>query len=92
LGAFDLEDFGDGVASFGGGFPVNFVIAVAGEIFAKFFEVSALADGATGVGSEGAAFEEDGGDVFTFGKKIGIDANFGWGELVGAANPEAKGG
>lgn len=71
---------------------MNFVIAVAGEIFAKFFEVSALADGATGVGSEGTAFEEDGGDVFTFGKKIGIDANFGWGELVGAANPEAKGG
>lgn len=87
-----MEDFGDGVSSFGGGFPVNFVIAVAGEILAKFFEVATLADGATGVGSEGAAFEEDGGDVFAFGKKIGIDANFGWGELVGAANPEAKGG
>ncbi len=70
---------------------MNFVIAVAGEILAKFFEVAALADGATGVGSEGATFEEDGGDVFAFGEKIGIDANFGWGELVGTANPKAKG-
>ena len=70
---------------------MNFVITIAGEIFAEFFEVATLADGATGVGSEGAAFEEDGGDVFAFGEKIGINANFGWGELVGAANPEAKG-
>jgi len=43
LRLLNLEDFGDRMATFGSGLPVDLIEAVTGDIFAQFFELSSLA-------------------------------------------------
>jgi len=62
---------------FGRGFPVNFVVTVAGDVFAKLLEVTALADLALGMQAEAAAIQEESGEIFALGQEVGIDANLG---------------
>ncbi len=92
LGALDLEDFGDGMAALGGGFPVDFVVAVAGDVLAEFLEFAAFADLPAGVDAGVAAVEEQGGDVFALVEEVRIDAELGGDGLAGASGPEAEGG
>ena len=76
LGAFDLEDLGDGAAPFGGGFPMDIFEGVAVDVISKLFEIASFADLALGMNAEGAAMKEHHGDTFAIGKEVGIDAEF----------------
>jgi hypothetical protein len=46
------------VAPASGGFPVDFIIAVARNVFAKFFEFAAFAYLALGMQAKGTAIQE----------------------------------
>ncbi len=73
LGALHLKNFGDRAAAARGGFPVNLIEAVAGDVFAKFFELAAAADLAHGVESLDAPPQSL---QIVIAAQIRIDANF----------------
>ena len=55
---------------------MNFVVAIAGHVFAEFFEVTAFAQLALRVHAEGTAIQEQCGEIFAFREQVGIDAKF----------------
>ena len=58
------------------GFPMNFIIAVARDVFAQLLKFPAFAELPLGVQSERAAMEELGRQMASLGEQIRIDAEF----------------
>src|SRR5258708_30754789 len=58
LGSLDLKYAGDGMATAGGGFPVNLVETVSGSVFAEFFELAPFSHLTLSVHAQAAALEE----------------------------------
>src|SRR6185369_15701735 len=90
LGALDLEDFGDRLPALGGGFPMDFIESIAGNVFAELFEIASAADLALGVEPEGAAMQEKGRQLVALAEQAGIDAQFRGGGQGFADRPKAE--
>ena len=71
LGPFDLENLRDRPAPPGGGLPVDFIVAVAGNVFAQFFEIAALADLPLRVEAEGAPVQNSAARFFRSASRLG---------------------
>src|SRR5512136_1583778 len=69
---FNLEDFGDGMATLGGGLPVDFIEAVTGDVFAQLLELSSLAVLAPNMNAVAAPVEEECGQVVPFLRQVGV--------------------
>src|SRR5207248_7197561 len=68
LRAFDLKNLRDRMAAFGRCFPMNLVKAVAGAIFAQFFEIPTLADLPLNVEAKQTTVEKQRGQILSFGQ------------------------
>ena len=76
LGSLDLKNLRDRIAPPGGGLPMDFVVAVAGDVFAEFLKIAALADLPLGVRAEGAPVQKQRGETLPLAEQIGINAEF----------------
>src|SRR5437762_10148953 len=76
--------------SLSGGFPVDFVVTVAGDVFPQFLEVSSFSNLPLCVQPESAAIEEKRGQILPFSQKVWIDANLAIERKSCANCPEAQ--
>src|SRR6185369_16188410 len=90
LRALDLKNFGDGMAAFGGGFPVDFIVTVAGNVFAQFLKLPAFADLPLGVQTEGAAIEKQRRQTLSLGEQVGVNADCASGWHAGTNIPKTQ--
>ena len=70
---------------------MDFVITVAGNIVAQFFEVAAFANLSLSMKPESATIEEQGRQIFPLGEQIGIDAKLAIEREGRAQGPEPDG-
>jgi hypothetical protein len=91
LGPLYLENLGDGMAALGGGLPVDFIVAVARDIFAQFLEILSLAVLTPDVNAVAAPVEEECGQISPFLRQIGVNPDLACNFFEPPAGPEAQG-
>ena len=64
------------MAAFGGGFPVDFIGAISGNVFAEFFKIAAFSNLSLGMEAKAASVQKKGRQIFSFRKEIGINVDF----------------
>ena len=78
------------MAALGGGFPVDVLEAVAGDVFAELLEVAPAPDLALGVDAERAAIQEQRGEAVSILGEVWINAHFTGHRQRLPARPEAE--
>ena len=74
-----------------GGFPVDGVETVAGNVLAQLLEIAALPDLAHGLRATVACPQKEGGDLFALGFQVGIDPHLDGLGIAAANIPKRKG-